>query len=128
VRTDVTAPALTDLLAEIADLRDRPVPADEFADVKRAIVGSFALALENPSQVLGYYLDNWQYGLAADYWDTYPTRVMAVTAAQAQAAARKYWAADRLQIVAVGDAARIGDTLRKAGPLEIYDADGNPMK
>lgn len=128
VRTDVTAGALTDLLAEIADLRDRPVPAAELADAKRAIVGSFALALENPSQVLGYYVDNWQYRLPADYWDTYPTRVMAITAAQAQAAARKYWAVDRLQIVAVGDAARIGDTLRKAGPLETYDADGNPMK
>ena len=28
--------------------------------------------LENPQQVLGYYIDNWQYRLPADYWDTYP--------------------------------------------------------
>ena len=32
VRTDVTEPALTDLLAEIADLRDTPVPEKELAD------------------------------------------------------------------------------------------------
>ena len=31
-------------------------------------------ALENPQQVLGYYVDNWLYGLPADYWDTYPAR------------------------------------------------------
>lgn len=43
VRTDVTEPALTDLLAEIAELRDTPVPGNELADMKRAIVGSFAL-------------------------------------------------------------------------------------
>ena len=128
VRTDVTEPALTDLLAEIAELRDQPVPAAELADAKRAIVGSFARDLENPQQVLGYYIDNWLYGLPADYWDTYPARVSAVTAAQAQAAARKYWAPGRLQIVAVGDATKITDILRKKGELQIYDADGNPMK
>jgi zinc protease len=128
VRTEVTEPALTDLLAEIAELRDTPVPAAELADVKRAIVGSFALALENPQQVLSYYVESWQYGLPRDYWDTYPARVMAVTAPQAQAAARKYWAASRLQIVAVGDATKISDILKKQGDLALYDADGNPMK
>jgi zinc protease len=128
VRTDVTEPALTDLLAEIAELRDTPVPDAELADAKRAIVGSFARDLENPQQVVGYYIDNWQYALPADYWDTYPQRVMSVTAAQAQAAAQKYWGRDRLQIVAVGDASKITDTLRKKGELQIYDADGNPMK
>jgi predicted Zn-dependent peptidase len=127
VRTDVTDPALTDLLAEIAELRDTPVPDNELADAKRAIVGSFARDLESPQQVLGYYLDNWTYGLPADYWDTYPARVMAVTGAQAQAAAQKYWASGRLQIVAVGDA-KVADILRKKGELEVYDADGKPMK
>jgi zinc protease len=128
VRTEVTEPALTDLLAEIAALRDTPVPAAELADVKRAIVGSFALALENPQQVLGYYIDNWQYGLPADYWDTYPARVMAVTPAQAEDAARKYWAAGRLQIVAVGDGTKIADVLRKKGALEMFDTEGQPIK
>ncbi len=128
VRTEVTEPALTDLLAEVAELREKAIPENELADVKRAIVGSFALALENPQQVLNYYIENWQYGLPADYWDTYPARVSAVTAAQAQAAAKKYWAPERLQIVAVGDATKIADILRKKGSLETYDADGKPMK
>ena len=128
VRTDVTEPALTDLLAEIAALREGPVPQSELADAKHAIVGSFARDLESPQQVLGYYLDNWTYGLPADYWDTYPARVMAVTAEQAQAAARKYWDSGRLQIVAVGDATKISRILEKKGALETYDADGRPMK
>ncbi len=90
VRTEVTEPALTDLLAEIAEMRDKPVPEKELMDAKRAIVASFALSLENPSQVLSYYVQNWLYGLPADYWDTYPAKISAVTAAQAQAAAAKY--------------------------------------
>ncbi|MEO8076318.1 MAG: pitrilysin family protein [Acidobacteriota bacterium] len=128
VRTEVTEAALTDLLAEIAELRDTPVPDSELADAKRAIVGSFARDLENPQQVLGYYLDNWTYRLPADYWDTYPARVMAVTAEQAQAAARKYWAPDRLRIVAVGDATKITDTLKKQGELDVFDADGKRLQ
>ncbi|HEX6976580.1 MAG TPA: pitrilysin family protein [Vicinamibacterales bacterium] len=124
VRTDVTEPALTDLLAEIAELRDKPVPDKELADARRAIVGSFALALESPQQVLNYYIENWQYGLPADYWDTYPARIMAVTPAQAQAAAKKYWDPAKLQIVAVGDATKIKEILAKKGTLEVYDADG----
>ena len=124
VRTEVTEPALTDLLAEIAEMRDKPVPASELQDSRRAIVANFALSLESPQQILGYYLDSWLYALPADYWDTFPTKVMAVTAEQAQAAARKYFDPSRLQIVAVGDAATITDLLRKKGALEMYDGEG----
>jgi len=128
VRTEVTEPALNDLLAEIAEMRDKPVPADELEDAKRALVAGFALSLESPQRMLGYYTESWTYGLPADYWDTYPARISAVTAAEAQAAARKYWDASRLQIVAVGDATEIAEVLRKKGQLEVYDVDGNPAK
>ncbi len=127
VRTDVTEPALNDLLAEIADLRETPVPEKELADSKRAIVGSFALALESPQRVLGYYIENWEYGLPADYWDTYPARIMSVTAEQARAAAKQYRDPAHLQIVAVGDATKIRDILAKKGDLEVYDADGKKI-
>ena len=128
VRTEVTEAALTDLLAEIAEMRDKPVPETELMDAKRAIVAGFALSLENPSQVLNYYVQNWLYGLPANYWDTYPAKITAVTAAQAQAAAAKYWDASKLQIVAVGDAGKITDILKKNGTLEIFDAEGRPQK
>jgi zinc protease len=128
VRTDVTEPALTDLLADIAEMRTKPVPDNELMDAKRAIVASFALSLENPQQMLGYYVQNWLYGLPADYWDTYPSKINAVTAAQVQAAASKYWDPAKLQIVAVGDAGTITDILKKKGTLEVYDTEGKPVK
>ena len=89
MRTEVTEPALTDLLAEIAEMRDKPVPDDELNDAKRAIVAGFALSLENAgSSCSATTSQSWMYGLPADYWDTYPARISAVTAAQAQAAAQ----------------------------------------
>lgn len=127
VRTEVTEPALRDLLAEIRAMRDSLVPTGELEDSKRALVASFALSLESPQQVLNYYLESWTYRLPADYWTTYPARVAAITPEQVQAAARKYWDPSRLQIVAVGDASKIRDILSKLGPVEVYDAQGQPV-
>ncbi len=45
------------------EMRDKPVPADELEDAKRAIVAGFALSLESPQRMLGYYTESWTYGL-----------------------------------------------------------------
>jgi zinc protease len=124
VRSEVTEPALRDLLDEIRQLRDDKVPAAELADAKRSMIASFALSLESPQQLLGLYVTSWRYKLPADYWDRYAERVSAVTDAEVQAMARKYLSADRLQIVAVGDPARVADALKKLGAVEAYDANG----
>ena len=126
VRTAVTGDALRDLMAEIAEMREKPVPASEFQDSKRAIEASFALTLENPNSILNYYVQSWTYGFPADYWDTYPAKIAAVTPEQAQAAAKKYW--DRLQIVAVGDGPKIAEIFAKYGTVEMFDSDGKPIK
>src|SRR6185295_16457683 len=54
VRSEVTEPALRDLLAEIAQLRDQPVSDQELADAKRSMIAAFALSLESPTQLLNY--------------------------------------------------------------------------
>jgi len=123
VRAEVTEPALRDLLAEVARLRDEPVPDQEFREVKRSMVAAFALSLESPEQVLNSYVTSWQYKLPADYWDRYPERIMAVTQAQVRAAAQKYLAADHLQIVAVANPGS-ADVLRKYGNVTTYDTEG----
>jgi zinc protease len=125
VRTDVTEPALRDLLEEVRQIREIPVSDQELADAKRSMVASFALSLESPAQLLSLYLTQWRYKLPADYWDRYAERIMAVTKEQVQAVARRYLAPDRLQIVVVGDPAQALDPVKKLGPVETYDANGN---
>jgi len=49
---------------------------------------------------------------------------MAVTAADVERVARKYVPFDNLQVVVVGDGAKIRDLLRKYGPVEEYDTEG----
>ncbi|HSC29519.1 MAG TPA: pitrilysin family protein [Vicinamibacterales bacterium] len=124
VRTEVTEPALRDLLAQVTRMRDEEVPVKEFRDQQRSLVASFALSLENPQQMIGYYVTSWRFSLPADYWDKYPERVMAVTQAQVQAVARKYLNPSRLQIVAVGEPGKVGEILKGFGPVETYDTEG----
>ncbi|HLK65062.1 MAG TPA: pitrilysin family protein [Bryobacteraceae bacterium] len=122
MRTDMTEPALTEILTQFAAIRDRQVPAEELADAKSAIAASFVLGLESSSAVLGRWLEQREYGFPEDYWDTYVQKIMAVTAEDVQRVAKKYVPLENVQIVAVGDAT-IADILKKFGPLEMVKVD-----
>lgn len=128
VKTDVTEPALSEMMKEIARMRDERIPDKEFADKKRSLVASFALSLETPGAILSNYIVSYIYKLPPNYWDQYPARVMAITQDQVQAAAKKYLDPSQLQIVAVGDGKKIAEGLKKFGKLEMFDTEGKPIQ
>ena len=66
-----------------------------------------------------------QDGLPEDYWDVYPQKVNAVTADGVERVAKKYVPLDNVQIIAVGDATKIGDLLKKFGTVEEVSPDMN---
>jgi predicted Zn-dependent peptidase len=115
---------MTEFFNEFNRLRDQRVPANELDEAKRSIVASFALSLESPSELLGDAIVRKIYGFPADYWDTYPAKIMSVTPDDVQRVARKYLNPDNLQVVAVGDVSKIKTIMEKYGPVEVYDADG----
>jgi zinc protease len=124
MRTEVTAPAIEEFFKEISRIREEIVPAAELEDSKRAIAARFALSLEQPTTILGLAVSRVQFRLPEDYWDTYPDKIMAVTAQDVQRVARKYLDPETLQLVAVGDRARIQSVLESYGPVEVYDSSG----
>lgn len=127
VRTDVTEGAMKEFMYELKRLREEKVTPEELDNAKRAIVGSFALSLEQPQFLLQNIITQKLYDLPADYWDTYPQKVAAVTAEDIQNIAQKYVDLDHLQIVAVGDASKAREILAKYGKVEVYDAEGKPV-
>jgi predicted Zn-dependent peptidase len=127
VRTEVTDGAMKEFMYELKRLRDEKVLAEELENAKRAIIGSFALSLEQPQGLLQNIITQTLYNLPADYWDTYPQNVSAVTAEDVQRVAQKYIDLNHLQIVAVGDASKAREVLSKYGTVEVYDADGKPI-
>jgi predicted Zn-dependent peptidase len=123
VRTDVTEAALTELLKQFADIRDRVVPADELADARSAIASSFVLGLESSQAILSRWMEQRMDDLPEDYWDTYTNKVMAVSAEDVQRVAKKFVPLENIRIIAVGDAAKIAELLAKFGTVEQIPAD-----
>jgi predicted Zn-dependent peptidase len=128
VRTEVTEGTIREFMNEFKRIRDEKVTPLELENAKRAIIGSFALSLENPAARLNNIITQKMYGLPANYWDTYPQKVNAITAADVQRVARKYIDINHLQIVAVGDAAKTREVLAKFGSVQEYDGEGKPIR
>ncbi len=131
VNTEVTVPALVDLLAELNRIREAPVEAAELAAARDFLVGVFPLRFETPGPVVGALGGIVVHGLPDDELATYRSRIDAVTAADVQSIAQARIHPDRAAIVMVGDASRILADLEAAaiGPIEVIrDDEGTPAE
>jgi zinc protease len=122
VRNDVLEPALKAVLAELEQMATKPVPGDELTSIKNFMAGMYLLGLETQGGVIGQLTNMKALGLPNDYLETYVTRVRSVEPDQILAAAKKYVAPDQAAIVVVGDASKIGDVLKKFGPVTVTKA------
>jgi len=88
----------------------------------RSLPGMF----EANSGTAGALSDIFLYNLSRDYYEKLPDRLNAVTAEDAEAAAKKYLRPDEMILICVGDRAKIEPDLLKLdlGAIEIRDPDG----
>lgn len=111
VKTETTAPAIREILAEVRAMHEQGVKPEELEHAKR----SYSLSLPGYFQTvagIGAMMGNlYAYGLPLDYYDTLPERLEGVSVDDANAAAREYLHPDNLTIVVVGDPERIRDDL-----------------
>ncbi len=130
IRTDATAPAVSEILKEIHRMIDTPMEPDELSLAKDSQSRSLPGMFETNGGEAGALSEIFEYNLARDYFSNLPERLNAVTAEDAEAAAKKYLHPDQLILICVGDRAKIEPELLKLdlGAVEIRDADGNVVK
>jgi zinc protease len=128
VRTDVTAPAVTEILKEIRGMTGSPMKTEELARAKDARTQSLPAGFQTSQAAAGSFAQLFIYDLGLDYFTHVAERVNAVTADQSLDAAKKYLVPERMVIVAVGDRAKIEPELRKLNiaPVEVVTPDGKP--
>lgn len=126
-RNAVADSALVELLAQLSRLRTEPIPAQEFADAKNAITGSYPLSLETARQLALALANARLLGLPANYVATYRNRIAAVTPASVQAVVKQVVRPDAALVVVVGDAGILRDRLAKIAPVTVVDPEGNPV-
>ena len=127
VRTDVTAPAVSEMLKELNGIRSAALTDKELALAKDAEIRSVPSNFETAGNAANHYGTAYTYGLGLDYYSKLPARLTAVTSAAALEAARKHVLVDGMRVIAVGDRAKIEPKLRalQLGTIEHRDTDGN---
>jgi zinc protease len=127
VRTDVTASAARELMAEINKFAVKPSTPEELAAAREASVQSLPGRFETTSNVVRAVESIFLYGWPLDYYAKLPAKYQAVTSADIARVAQKYLHPDQLVIVTAGDRAKIEPGLKDAGlgPVEARDISGN---
>lgn len=119
VETARTGPAFEEILREIETMRTAPVTDDEMKLARNALTLSLPLQFETAVQVCGKVSRQRVFGLPDDYWETYRSRIEAVTPDEVREVCRMYLDPDRLTLLAVGDAATAAPTLDGLGPVDV---------
>jgi predicted Zn-dependent peptidase len=119
VESEVTAPAIIDIMAELERIREAPVEQEELDAARDYLVGVFPLRFESSAQVAGALSGLVVYGLPDDELDRYRPTIAAVDAEAVQAAAVDHIVPEQVNIVVVGDVAAFEEPLRAAGYGEV---------
>jgi zinc protease len=126
VRTDVTAPAVREIVNEVKRMVATDVTVDELTLAKDAIIQSLPGQFETNEFTVGALSAIFVYGLPADFYSQLPARINAISAKDIQSVAAKYLVPEKMVVVAVGDAAQIRQPLEKEiAPAELRNADGH---
>ena len=124
VQTEVTAPAIRELVGLLEAAREAPFGEDELREARDFLVGVFPLRFETTGGIAAALEPIAVYGLGDDFWQTYRSRIEAVGTAEAHAAAVDLILTDQLLIVAAGDASKIRGEVEALGlgPVEVIEA------
>jgi zinc protease len=120
-RTETTVDAVKLVTDQIAGMASGNIKPEELNFARDYMVGVYPIQTETPDAVAGRVLTVAEYGLPADYNETYQARIAAVTLAQANAVAAKYFQTSSLDIVLAGNAAQFRAALKKEFPNASYD-------
>jgi predicted Zn-dependent peptidase len=132
VITDVdqahAADAIGEILQELATIRTEKISEQELKDAKGLLIGSFALAIEDPANFALQLATRRLTGVPIEELNTYLQDLEQVTADEALAAAAQYIDSDQPIIVVVGDAEMLLPQLEELGEVVVVDGDGEVIE
>lgn len=117
VTTNVTGPAIDEIINEIERLRDQAPAAEELARIKNYRTGTFVLGNATRGGLIGQlqYLDT--HGLDKSHLETAVQRINAVTPADVQQMVERYLNLQDMTLVVVGDPTIVPEQLESVERL-----------
>ncbi len=129
VETSVTAPAIREILAEIARMRTSDVTLEELGLAKSRYALSLPGYFQTVSSIASMMSNIYVYDLPLDYYQELPKHIAAVTVTDVRRVAEAHLKPDSLSIVVVGDRQKVTTALAELqrGPVAVRDAAGNVL-
>ncbi|HWJ90825.1 MAG TPA: pitrilysin family protein [Flavisolibacter sp.] len=129
IRADATDSALAEVMKEVKEYFQSGPTNEELAFMKSAIGQSDALRYETGPQKAQFIRRILDYNLPANYTEIQQKILKGMTKEQMQAMAKKYLDPDRMNILLVGDKAKILEGVKKLGyEIVELDSDGNKVE
>jgi len=129
IKADATDSAMVEIMKDMKKFETEGVTEDELTFLKSAIGQRDALRYETGAQKAGFIGNILEYNLPADYVDQQSKIVNGITKAEIDALAKKWIHTDKMNVLVVGDKAKILPGLQKLGyEIVELDADGKPAE
>jgi zinc protease len=124
VESEVTAPALREILLEIDRIRSEKISREELSLARDYLEGVFPIRYETTSAIASALATLAIYDLPPDYYDSYRTNIHNVSDDAILEAAKSHLHPELLQTVIVGDAAIVRDSLvdPDLGEVTVHNA------
>jgi len=125
VRNEVTGPTLLEIFYELDRMRVLPVTDEELSAAKEFSTGNFSVELASQIGLVGRISTIYTYDLDKNFINDFRPKIEALTAADIQKAAAKYFDTYRAAVVIVGDWEKVKEQVTPFGEVTLYDAEGN---
>ena len=128
VKTEVTGPALKEILLELGRSRE-PLEKEELEKGRALLVYQLAETISHATALAPAIAQIWLDGLPRDEYRTYAERLQAVTVEAVQAAAKRTLDPDRMTISIAGDKEKVLPQLEplSLGKPQLRDASGKRL-
>lgn len=128
VRSEKVDSAIVEIFNEINNMRNGNITDEELAIAKAKYNGSFALGMEDPGRAAGYATNIMINNLPKDFYRSFLQKINAVTIADVQRVAQKYFSNANSRIIVVGNGDKILPNLARLGyPIKEYDQYAEPV-
>ncbi len=126
IRADATDSALAEVIKELKNYAANGITQEELSFMKSALTQRDALSYETLGQKAGFINRIMEYNLPANFVDTQNEILEKITKPEIDALAKKWLHTDKMNILLVGDKAKILPGLQKMGyDIIELDSDGN---
>jgi zinc protease len=129
IKAEATDSALAEVIKELRDFEQNGIRPDELVFMKNAIGQRDALRYETGTQKAQFISRMLKYNLPANYVQTQNKMLQTMTKKEIDALAKKWVRPEKLNMLLVGDKAKIMAGLQRLGyPIVELDAEGQPTQ